>query len=80
MSDEKTLYERKTIVNTEGHQLPVGLSEAVTLRDKFAMAALTGLLANPKLQPEILKTGGAYGGWIEGSAWSWADAMMEARK
>jgi hypothetical protein len=54
--------------------------EVVGLRDQFAMAALTGLLANPKLQPEILKTGGAYGGWIEGSAWSWADAMMEKRK
>jgi hypothetical protein len=53
---------------------------SVTLRDQFAMAALTGLLANPKLQPEISKTGGAYGGWIEGSAWSWADAMMEKRK
>ncbi len=52
----------------------------LTIRDQFAMAALTGLLANPKLQPEILKTGGAYGGWIEGSAWSWADAMMEKRK
>jgi hypothetical protein len=52
----------------------------LTIRDQFAMAALTGLLANPKLQPEISKTGGAYGGWIEGSAWSWADAMMEKRK
>ena len=52
----------------------------LTIRDQFAMAALTGLLANPKLQPEISKTGGAYGGWVEGSAWSWADAMMEKRK
>jgi hypothetical protein len=54
--------------------------EIATLRDQFAMAALTGLLANPKLQPEIVKNNGAYGGWIEGSAWSWADAMMGKRK
>jgi hypothetical protein len=54
--------------------------ETETLRDKFAMAALTGLLANPNLQEHILKTGGAMGGWIEESAWSWADGMMEARK
>lgn len=61
-------------------KLEIERSKTPFLRDQFAMAALTGLLANPKLQPEILKTGGAYGGWIEGSAWSWADAMMEARK
>jgi hypothetical protein len=54
--------------------------EKVTLRDQYAMAALTGLLANPNLQEHILKTGGAMGGWIEESAWSWADAMMEQRK
>jgi hypothetical protein len=61
-------------------KLEVEQSKTLTIRDQFAMAALTGLLANPKLQPEISKTGGAYGGWIEGSAWSWADAMMEKRK
>lgn len=61
-------------------KLEVERLTTLTIRDQFAMAALTGLLANPKLQPEILKTGGAYGGWIEGSAWSWADAMMEKRK
>jgi hypothetical protein len=54
--------------------------EKVTLRDQYAMAALTGLLANPKLQEHILKTGGSMGGWIEESAWSWAGAMMEQRK
>jgi len=51
-----------------------------TLRDEFAMAALQGLLANPKLQMQIIKSGGALGGWIEESAWGWADGMMEARK
>ena len=61
-------------------KLEVEQSKTLTIRDQFAMAALTGLLANPKLGPEILKTGGAYGGWIEGSAWSWADAMMGKRK
>jgi len=53
---------------------------AKTLRDEFAMAALAGLLANPKLQKEILAKGGANSGWIEESAWGWADGMMEKRK
>jgi hypothetical protein len=71
------------MLKNANHEYRKALSQqqnASTLRDQFAMAALTGLLANPKLQPEISKTGGAYGGWIEGSAWSWADAMMEKRK
>jgi hypothetical protein len=56
------------------------LKAGKNMRDEFAMAALMGLLANPKLQAHILKTGGAMGGWIEESAWSWADGMMEQRK
>lgn len=51
----------------------------MTLRDYFAAKALQGLLANPKLQSEILKKGGCISGWIETSAWSFADAMMEKR-
>ena len=70
--DEKTLYERKTIVNSEGCQLPVVLSEAVTLRDQFAMAAMTGLMAiNPA--KDSLKG-------IAEFSYVAADAMMEARK
>ena len=51
----------------------------MTMRDYFAAKAMQGLLANPKLQQEILKQGGAYSGWIETSAYSWADAMLKAR-
>jgi hypothetical protein len=86
MSNYKTITdyisEQTNPYNSSGLPLPPPPPQApvATLRDQFAMAALTGLLANPKLQPEITKTGGAYGGWIEGSAWSWADAMMEKRK
>ena len=76
--ENRFLYELKTFTDPFGSTIK-GLADVPTLRDQFAMAALTGLLANPKLQPEIAKTGGAYGGWIEGSAWSWADAMMEKR-
>lgn len=54
-------------------------SEGMELRDYFAAKALQGLLANPKLQEQIVKTGGAFGGWIQDSAYGWADAMMEAR-
>jgi len=47
------------------------------LRDHFAGLAMQGLLANPKLQDEILKHGQ---GWIVDSAWAWADAMLKARE
>lgn len=52
----------------------------MTLRDYFAAKAMQGLLANPKLQNEILKQGGCLGGWIETSAYGFADAMMKARE
>lgn len=55
-------------------------SEGMELRDYFAAKALQGLLANPKLQEQIVKTGGAFGGWIQDSAYGWADAMMKARE
>lgn len=54
--------------------------DGMDLRDYFAAKALQGLLANPKLSNQIIKEGGAFGGWIEKSAYGWADAMMEARK
>lgn len=50
------------------------------LRDHFAGLAMQGLLSNPKLQAQILKTGGAMGGWIEESAYGWADAMLKERE
>jgi hypothetical protein len=54
--------------------------QGMSLRDYFAANALQGLLANPKLANQILKEGGAFGGWIEKAAYGWADAMMEAKK
>jgi hypothetical protein len=53
---------------------------SITLRDYFAAKALQGLLANSKLQKEILEQGGCMSGWIEGSAYGFADAMMKARE
>jgi hypothetical protein len=52
----------------------------MTLRDYFAAKALQGLLANPKLQKEILAQGGCLSGWIEDSAYGFADAMLKARE
>jgi hypothetical protein len=52
----------------------------MTLRDYFAAKAMQGLLSNPKLANEILKNGGAQSGWIEDSAWAFADAMLKARE
>ena len=49
----------------------------MTLRDYFAANAMQGMLANPKLQEQILKVGQS---WIEESAWKVADAMMKARE
>jgi len=46
------------------------------LRDYFAAKAMQGMLANPKLQAQILKVGQS---WIEESAWAVADAMLKAR-
>lgn len=50
-----------------------------TLRDEFAMAALTGLLANQKLAARCLAEGGAMSGWFENNAYAYADAMMHER-
>ena len=47
------------------------------LRDYFAAAALQGKLANPNYQQEILDKGQE---WILEDIFSWADAMMEAKK
>ncbi len=52
----------------------------VDLRNYFAGKALQGLLSNPKMQDEILKRGGCAGGWIEDSAFGWADSMLERVK
>lgn len=65
------------------HGIPVKESDleahranGMTLRDYFAAHAMQGLLANPKLQNEILKQGQS---WIESSAYGFADAMIEQR-
>ena len=52
----------------------------MTIRDVYAGLAMQGLLANPKLQNEILAKGGCASGWIETSAWAFADAMMKTRE
>jgi hypothetical protein len=62
----------------EGDEL--NYSKGMTLRDYFAAKAMQGLLSNPKLQNEILKQGGCHSGWIETSAWAFADEMLKARK
>ena len=48
----------------------------VTRRDYFAAMALQGLLANPELAEAIKKQEG----WIEESAWQWADKVLEMRE
>ena len=48
-----------------------------TLRDQFAMAALTGLLANPKLAETALKKGPR---WFDEVAYQYADGMLKERE
>jgi hypothetical protein len=68
-----TEYVRATIVNEDGqHRLvttPISMTETLTLRDQFAMAALMGLLA--------AQNGSRYS--VE-DAYRIADDMLEARK
>ena len=62
-------------MNNSTYHVPAGFG--MTLRDYFAAKAMQGMLANPKLQEQILKAGQS---WIEESAYKVADAMIEARK
>jgi len=70
-----TEYVRATIVNEDGYQrlvtTPISMSETLTLRDQFAMAALTGMIADA--------SGPDYR-YIPQKAYQIADAMLEARK
>lgn len=56
-----------------------GYARDMTMRDHFAGLVMQGLLANPKLEKQIVQGGGAFGGWIELSAYAWADAMLKER-
>ena len=68
--------------DTGGQAFPAHFEshDGMTLRDYFAAKAMQGLLSNPKLQNEILKQGGCHSGWIETSAWAFADEMLKARE
>jgi hypothetical protein len=78
MSDHKTITdyisEKTNPYNASGLPLPPPPHQApvATLRDQFAMAALTGLLADFETDedPAILCD----------AAWNYADLMMEQRK
>jgi hypothetical protein len=82
MTEEKeTFYYRHNIMNEVGYHrpvtIPISMSETLTLRDQFAMAALTGILANDNLLPadnEFVPYRAS------GCAYEIADAMLEARK
>jgi hypothetical protein len=87
MNDYKTIADRniqapldlieKQMAYMEAMMRPTAAITHKTLRDEFAMAALTGLLANPALEPTIKKHGAS---WFDKNAYLFADAMMEARK
>lgn len=68
-------YYRHTIINEDGSHRPVttpiSMSETLTLRDQFAMAALTGMIADPN-GPDYRS--------VSKKSYEMADAMLEARK
>lgn len=70
-----TEYYRYNIMDESGYQravpVPISMSETLTLRDQFAMAALTGGLAG--------RTQGERTDWVKVS-YEIADLMLEARK
>jgi hypothetical protein len=66
-------YEQKNIQNAEGYQMPAVISEATTLRDQFAMAALTGLLSLKSLRCMSCEDRATF-------AYLNADAMLKARE
>ena len=79
----ENITERNVTSPVTGEIIPPGRvfqCAGLSVRDYFAAKALQGLLANPKLRDEILKQGGCDSGWIEQSAWAFADAMLVARE
>lgn len=66
-----------TIQTNGPHWAPA--EPGMSLRDWFAGMALQGLLANPQLASRINKEGGATSGWIEDSAYAWANGMLKER-
>lgn len=68
-------YYRHNIMNEDGYHRPVthpiSMAETLTLRDQFAMAALTGVMN---------KTGSFNYKILAFDAYMVADAMLEARK
>ena len=70
-----TEYYRHTIMAENGYQrvvpAPISMSETLTLRDQFAMAALTGLISRA---PDFMFPD------LSQKAYRFADSMLEERK
>ena len=79
MTEDELQHMKQTLHDVCGVtlRLQIDMQAKADLRDEFAMAALTGLLANPALEPTIKKHGAK---WFDENAYAFADAMMEARK
>ena len=76
MTEEKeTFYYRHNIMNEVGYHrpvtIPISMSETLTLRDQFAMAALTGLISRAR---DFMFSD------LSQKAYRFADAMLDARQ
>jgi len=81
MTEEKeTFYYRHNIMNEVGYHrpvtIPISMSETLTLRDQFAMAALPGLIGRIGRPNTSMKTPSD----VSKVAYELADAMLAARK
>ena len=68
---------RMSELHAEREIIPDVVVEQATLRDQFAMAALTGLLSNPKLAETAMKKGPR---WFDEVAYQYADGMLKERE
>ena len=74
--DKVTWYEQTPIVSGSRHyerEYPITMKQVLTLRDQFAMAALTAIIAHPL---------GCAGQWEDAAKQSYeaADAMLAERE
>jgi prophage regulatory protein len=79
IENKKIGHEISYAIKDEGVSKKNGTAESLAnakIRLNIASMALQGLLSNPNLKSEILRTGGAHSGWIKSSAVAFADALI----
>lgn len=78
----QVIYESKTIHSPESMAQELLQKQKPTLRDQFAMAALTGMLANPVIQEKVSQGNFslALHHYHAKAAYTFADEMLKQRE